>query len=175
MAITRRSRSVHCGTGSIISRRAIGWWWSSRALACASTSQPSPSVSMGCAPPCFPRPGGHPIPVVSGLISHRGWMAEAMGVEPGEVLARFQEAARDPIPWRETASAPAHEVVHRHVDLERLLPLPTHNEHHGGPYVTAGLLITRNPRTGKQNVSIHRCQLHRPNRLGVLPLPPPAH
>src|SRR6516225_6715208 len=28
-------------TGSIISRRAIGWWWSSRALACASTSQPS--------------------------------------------------------------------------------------------------------------------------------------
>jgi 3-octaprenyl-4-hydroxybenzoate carboxy-lyase N-terminal domain/3-octaprenyl-4-hydroxybenzoate carboxy-lyase Rift-related domain len=94
----------------------------------------------------FPRPGGHSIPVVSGLISDHGWMAEAMGVEPGEVLARFQEAARDPIPWRETASAPAQEVVHRHVDLERLLPLPTHNEHDGGPYVTAGLMITRNPR-----------------------------
>ena len=26
----------------------------------------------------FPRPGGHPIPVVSGLISDRGWMAEAV-------------------------------------------------------------------------------------------------
>ena len=123
----------------------------------------------------FPRPGGHSIPVVSGLISDRGWMDEAMGVEPGEVLARFQEAARDPIPWRETASAPAHEVVHRHVDLERLLPLPTHNEHDGGPYVTAGLMITRNPRTGKQNVSIHRCQLHGANRLGVLLLPRHAH
>src|SRR5207244_1781395 len=32
----------------------------------------------------FPRPGGHSIPIVSGLISDRGWMAEAMGVEPGE-------------------------------------------------------------------------------------------
>ena len=50
----------------------------------------------------FPRPGGHPIPVVSGLISDRGWMAQAMGVEPAEVLTRFEEAALDPLPWRET-------------------------------------------------------------------------
>ena len=41
----------------------------------------------------FPRPDGHAIPVVSGLVSDRGWMAEAMGVEPGEVLTRFQDAA----------------------------------------------------------------------------------
>ena len=61
------------------------------------------------------------------------------------------------------------------MDLARLLPLPTHNEHDGGAYVTAGLMITRNPRTGKQNVSIHRCQLHGPNRLGVLLLPRHAH
>ena len=123
----------------------------------------------------FPRPDGHAIPVVSGLVSDRGWMAEAMGVEPAEVLARFQDAALNPIPWRETTSAPAQEVVHREINLERLLPLPTHNEHDSGPYVTAGLMITRNPRTGKQNVSIHRCQVSGPNRLGVLLLPRHAH
>ena len=123
----------------------------------------------------FPRPGGHPIPVVSGLISDRTWMAEAMGVEPGEVVTRFQDAALHPVPWRETSSAPVQEVIHAPVDLARLLPLPTHNEHDGGPYVSAGLMITRNPRTGKQNVSIHRCQLNGPNRLGVLLLPRHAH
>ena len=32
-----------------------------------------------------------------------------------------------------------------------------------------------NPKTGKQNVSIHRCQLNGPNRLGVLLLPRHAH
>ena len=32
-------------------------------------------------------------------------------------------------------------------------------------------MIVRNPKTGKQNVSIHRCQLTGPNRLGVLVLP----
>ena len=46
--------------------------------------------------------------------------------------------------------------------------MPTHNELDHGPYITAGLLIARNPRTGIQNVSIHRLQLTGPNRLGVL-------
>ncbi len=120
----------------------------------------------------FPKPGGHPIPVVSGLVSDRGWMAEAMGVEPSEMLAAFQKAASNPIAWQEVKSAPAQEVVHQApLDLAKILPLPTHNEHDGGPYIAAGIMIVRNPRTGKQNVSIHRCQLTGPNRLGVLVLP----
>jgi 2,5-furandicarboxylate decarboxylase 1 len=123
----------------------------------------------------FPRPGGHAIPVVSGLVSDRGWMAEAMGVEPHETLERFQEAALNPITWHEVRSGPAQEVVHRDVDLAKLLPLPTHNEHDSGPYITAGLMIARNPATGRQNVSIHRCQLNGPNRLGVLLLPRHTH
>jgi 2,5-furandicarboxylate decarboxylase 1 len=123
----------------------------------------------------FPQPGGHPIPVVSGLVSDRGWMAEAMGVEPEEILARFQEAALEPLPCRETTLAPVQEVVHRQVDLLKQLPLPTHNEHDGGPYISAGLMIVRNPRTGKQNVTIHRCQVNGPDRLGVLLLPRHTH
>ncbi len=119
----------------------------------------------------FPQPSGHAIPVVSGLVSDRGWMADAMGVEPADVLDRFQDAALHPLPWSETKSAPVQEVVHRQVNLEKLLPLPTHNEHDGGPYISAGLMITRNPKTGKQNVTIHRCQVNGPNRLGVLLLP----
>ena len=119
----------------------------------------------------FPQPGGHAMAVISGLVSDRQWIAEAMGVEPSDVLARFQDAALNPLPWREVTTAPAQEVVHRDVDLAKLLPLPTHNEHDNGAYITAGLLIARNPATGVQNVSIHRLQLSGPNRLGVLLLP----
>jgi 2,5-furandicarboxylate decarboxylase 1 len=119
----------------------------------------------------FPKPGGHPMPVVSGLVSDRGWIAEAMGVEPADMLPRFQEAASHPVPWQEVKSAPAQEVVHRSVDLTKLLPIPTHNEHDGGPYIAAGIMVVRNPKSGKQNVSIHRCQVTGPNRLGVLVLP----
>jgi len=119
----------------------------------------------------FPSPGRHPVPVVSGLISDRGWMADAMGVPAGKVIERFQSAALSPIPWRQVKSAPAQEIVHRNVELKRLMPIPTHNEFDSGPYITAGLLISRNPKTGIQNVTIHRLQLIEPNRLGVLLLP----
>jgi 2,5-furandicarboxylate decarboxylase 1 len=119
----------------------------------------------------FPRPGGHAMPVLSGLVSDRGWIAEAMGVTGDRLLQRFQEAALAPLPWREMSTAPVQEVVHREVDLQKILPIPTSNEHDSGAYITAGLVITRNPRTGVQNVSINRCQISGPNRLGVLLLP----
>ncbi|HYH22906.1 MAG TPA: UbiD family decarboxylase [Azospirillum sp.] len=123
----------------------------------------------------FPCPDGHAIPVVSGLLADRSWMAEAMGVAGSELLDRFRHASKHPVPWRETAKAPVQEVVHREIDLTRLLPLPTHNELDSGPYITAGLIITRNPRTGVQNVAINRCQLNGPDKLGILMLPRHTH
>ena len=119
----------------------------------------------------FPKPGGHAIPVVSGVLGDRAWIADAMGVAPDQVLTRFSEAAANPLPWKEVASAPVQEVVIDKVDLLRQLPIPTHNELDSGPYISAGLLIARNPRTGKQNVSIHRCQVNPPDQLGILLLP----
>ena len=119
----------------------------------------------------FPAPSGHAIPVVSGLVSRRAWMAEAMGVAEAELLEHFQRAAREPIPWREVAEAPAQQVVHDEFDLRRLLPIPTHNEHDNGAYVTAGLLISRDPETGARNVSINRCQVSGPDHMCVLLLP----
>jgi len=98
-----------------------------------------------------------------------------MGVEESGLLARFEAAANAPLPCRRVAAAPVQAVVHDKVDLATLLPLPTHNQLDSGPYITAGLIITRNPETGAQNVAILRCQLNGPDRLGVLVLPRQTH
>lgn len=122
----------------------------------------------------FPGPDGHPVPVLSGVLGERSWMAEATGVPSFELLERFERATREPVPFREVAGpaeARCQEVVHHQVDLTALLPVPTHNEHDHGPYITAGLLITRRPQTGVQNVAIHRLQVSGPDRLGALLLP----
>ena len=119
----------------------------------------------------FPRPGGHALTVISGLVSHRAWIAEAMGVDPADMLATFQRAAANPLPWQETRTAPVQTVVETQPDLTRDLPIPTHNEHDSGPYVTAGLIISRNPETGRQNVAIVRLQVSGPRKLGALLLP----
>ncbi|MFC3458554.1 UbiD family decarboxylase [Massilia haematophila] len=121
----------------------------------------------------FPKPGGHAIPVVSGFVSRRAWIAEAMGVEQAGLLAAFRHAADHPLPWREVeaGSAPCQQVVHNDIDLHALLPIPTHSEHDNGPYITAGLVIARNPVTGVQNVSINRIQVHGKDRMAILMLP----
>ena len=66
---------------------------------------------------------------------------------------------------------PVQEVVETSPDLLRDLPIPTHNEHDSGPYITAGLIISKNPRTGRQNVAIVRLQVSGPRKLGALLLP----
>jgi len=124
----------------------------------------------------FPKAGGMDIPVVSGFISNRAWIAEAMGVPQPELLQHFLEAAARPIPWREVPSgrAPCQEVVFRGRELGDLrahLPIPIHSEHDSGPYLTGAIVVAKNPSTGVQNVSMHRIQVTSPDRLGICMLP----
>ncbi|BDC44365.1 hypothetical protein PTKU15_76620 [Paraburkholderia terrae] len=122
----------------------------------------------------FTQPGGLDVPVVSGFMSKRSWIAEAMGVEEHALLARFRDAADAPIASQPVArgEAACQQIVHTDaIDLHALLPIPTHSEHDNGPYITAGLVIARNPRTGVQNVSINRIQVHGRDRMAILLLP----
>lgn len=124
----------------------------------------------------FPKPGGHPLTVVSGLVSVRSWIAEAMGVEEADMLDRYRNAVLNPVPWTEVAAAPAQQVViEKDLNISEALPIPVHNEHDAGAYITAGLVIAANPKTGVQNVSINRIQISGPNRLGILILPRDLH
>jgi 2,5-furandicarboxylate decarboxylase 1 len=121
----------------------------------------------------FPRPDGHAVPVISGFMSRRAWIAEAMGVPESGLLEAYRRAAENPLPWREVpgAEAACQQVVHHEIDLHSLLPIPTHSEHDNGPYITAGMVIARNPVTGVQNVSINRIQVHAKDRMAILMLP----
>src|SRR5690606_35604915 len=124
----------------------------------------------------FPKPGGHDIGIISGFMSKRAWIAEAMGVPQSELLARYRQAAENPRPCAEIEQdAPCQQIVHRDVDVRRLLPIPTHSEHDSGPYITAGLVIARNPATGIQNVSINRIQVHGERHMALLMLPRHLH
>lgn len=115
----------------------------------------------------------HGSAVISGLLSRREWMAEALGIDSDALLREFQKAAAAPIPSNLVETAPCQQVVLRGeaADLTKVLPIPTHNEFDSGAYVTAGLTICRNPKTGVQNVAIHRLQVSGPRELGALLLP----
>jgi len=115
---------------------------------------------------------GATMPVVAGAASSRKMFSRALGVPVDKLTETFSAAQADPgqcvIVGSE--SAPIKEVIELEVDLYKF-PIPVHHEKDGGPYITAGVLVSRDPETGIRNLSIHRLQLFDKNRLGILILP----
>ncbi|MDR0622443.1 MAG: UbiD family decarboxylase [Deltaproteobacteria bacterium] len=118
---------------------------------------------------------GYDVPVVTGLAGSRPAMAASLGLGVREMLNRFNQALNSPVPCQVEASG--HQEVKSRVyrgeavDLEKILPACVHHEFDSGKYLTAAMLITKDPETGVRNMAIHRHELHGGNKLGALLLP----
>ncbi|CDZ77772.1 Phenolic acid decarboxylase subunit C [Legionella massiliensis] len=126
----------------------------------------------------FPEPKGYSIPVVGGALGQRSWIAEIMNVKEEDMLESILRALHHPLPWKvvNQESAPVHEVIiDKNIDLLKLLPVVTHHEKDAAPFITSGLVHGLNLKTGKQNTSINRMQVHLPDKLGILMLPRDLH
>jgi len=115
---------------------------------------------------------GATVPVVTGIASTREMFASALGVTKDQVVDKFGAAQAAPRDWVvvDKDKAPVKEVISFDVDLSKL-PIPVHHEKDGGPYITAGVLIAKDPNTGISNLAIHRLHVLGPNKLGILMLP----
>src|SRR6058998_855199 len=87
---------------------------------------------------------GFEVPVVGGLLS-----------SPRRIAPAPQEGP-----------APCQEIVVETPDLTRW-PIPTHSPLDAGPFVTAGVVIARDPETGRHNLSYNRMQVYGPDRTGI--------
>jgi 2,5-furandicarboxylate decarboxylase 1 len=108
----------------------------------------------------FPRVKGSPCPIVVGATASRKLMAYAMGVPTGELVTSFRTRERNLIPPEIVSSAPVQEVIVRGRNLDiRTLPHITAHESDPSPYITAGLMIAKDPENGIRNASFIRCQI----------------
>jgi UbiD family decarboxylase len=109
---------------------------------------------------------GYDMPVVGNVMNARGRIAMLLGTD--RPLHEFVLAAlAAPIPPVIVDDPSVREVVHREVDLPRLLPVPTWFEQETGPYITAGVIVARDPQTLRRNVSIARLRLDGSGRVMV--------
>lgn len=97
------------------------------------------------------RPGWQ---VAAGICGSRDLFALALGVDRAELVRLMAKALDDPTEPSIEDHPACREVVEPDVDLNRL-PILTHTELDGGPYVTTGIVVTRDPQTGL-NASFHR-------------------
>jgi 4-hydroxy-3-polyprenylbenzoate decarboxylase len=117
----------------------------------------------------FERVRGSALPVVGNVLNSRDRFGLALGVAWRDVHAECVRALDNPVPPRVVTDAPCQEVEHE-LDLRRL-PVPTWFEHEMGPYITAGVIVARDPDTGRRNVSIARLQVRGPREafIGIAP------
>src|SRR5947207_332710 len=111
---------------------------------------------------------GYDMPVVSGLIRTRERAIAALGCETyREIEDKLSRAIAKPIPPKHLKTSPAREVVllGDDVDLYKL-PIPMSSIYDGGPMITAGVVIARDPELGI-NSGIYRFIVKEKNLTGI--------
>src|SRR6202023_467265 len=98
--------------------------------------------------------------------------ARALGVARANLHEFCVAALRAPIPPVVVTQEAFRTAEHRRdIELTSLLPVPTWFEREAGPYVSAGVIVAKDPETRKRNVSIARLRL----QAGARPIAGDAH
>ena len=123
----------------------------------------------------FENISGHEMRVAGGLFANRRLMLEALETTEEEANSKYMDAIDNLVEHKVIDRGPCNEVIHlgEEADLTAF-PFPTYCELDGGPFITLGIAISRDPEDGGKNASIYRHQVLGKRRLGVLS-PPPHH
>ena len=118
---------------------------------------------------------GHDIRVAGGLYANRRLMLEALETTEQEANAKYLNAIDNLKEHQLLDRGPCNEVIRLGDEADlTTLPFPTYCELDGGPFITLGIAISKDPEDGGKNASIYRHQVLGKRRLGVLS-PPPHH
>ena len=116
----------------------------------------------------FTKPDGFAMPVLGNFLSCQDNCEAAFGCDFNGIRGFIGRALGTPKPPELVTKAPAQDVVLRSgFDITKLVPALHHTSDDAGRFITAGIVIVRDPDTGVYNASYHRLQLLGPNRTGV--------
>ena len=103
---------------------------------------------------------GHAIPVLGNFLSSRANCEAAFGLGFAAIRDLIGRALGAPQQPELVRHAPAQQhIIREGIDLGRLLPALHHTPADAGRFITAGVVIVRDPETGVVNASYHRLQL----------------
>jgi 2,5-furandicarboxylate decarboxylase 1 len=116
----------------------------------------------------FSQVTGHSVPVVGNMLSTQENCEAAFGVDFRALRDLVGRALSGPMPPQLVQNAPVQTHVHRgDIDLGALLPVLQHTAADAGRYVTAGIVLARDPTTGIYNASYHRMLLVEPGKVAI--------
>jgi 2,5-furandicarboxylate decarboxylase 1 len=119
------------------------------------------------------RPIGFDNAIIYNVLGGQDLMSLAFGCEKEEVIRRFISGNDNLIePRLVEKEAPVQEVVllGDSADVSKL-PLIVHSKKDGGRYISAGVVVAKDPVSGIRNLSFNRMQLKGPRKLGIRMMP----
>jgi 2,5-furandicarboxylate decarboxylase 1 len=109
------------------------------------------------------------IPVLGGAFATRKRALLALETSNEDYVNKFHDALDHLVAPKLTANAPCKDVIIKGQDVDlNKLPVPIFSEKDPAPFITLGLCISRDPKSGGKNTSIYRLQLKGRNRLGIM-------
>ena len=123
----------------------------------------------------FEKVAGYPgVSVVGNVLGTRRRLAVALGVSIEVLEEEYIKRRQNLIPPEVVDGGPVKEVaIRRNVDLLKTVPVLVHHEKDAGPYISAGVVIAKDPETGVRSCGIHRLQIKGRDKMGVLLANPP--
>ncbi len=98
---------------------------------------------------------GSSLKVVGNLLTGRARIAAALGIGIREILPAIHRSIREPVAPVRVATGAVQEVILEDSPLAGL-PIPTFFERESRPYITAGVILARDPESGRGNLSFAR-------------------
>lgn len=120
-------------------------------------------------PILFNKVKGSKIPIAGGLFGNRQIYYEMLQMEHQERFQRIADAIAHPKPAKLLKSGPVTEnLIARNIDLPSLLPIPTFHEKDSSSFITAGIMVVKDPENGKRYISVRRFQINGGNKISAL-------
>ncbi|MEE8350543.1 MAG: UbiD family decarboxylase, partial [Acidobacteriota bacterium] len=111
---------------------------------------------------------GTSFPVVTNIYSTKKKVAASIGADPKSFRQTYLEAMENPILPKFVADGP---VLAENISEDDFnwndFPLMTYHEGDAAPYLTAGMVLAKDPETGRANASFNRLMYQGRNRAGI--------
>ena len=118
----------------------------------------------------FEKVDGSAFRVAGNLLNSRARIAQALGIGVADIVPRIHQSIRAPLKPVAVQSGRVQDVVVRDNPLA-VLPVPRFFEREARHYITAGVILARDPQTGRGNASFARFAIHdgRTAMVGIAP------
>ncbi|MCC6148586.1 MAG: UbiD family decarboxylase [Anaerolineaceae bacterium] len=117
----------------------------------------------------FTQPAGASMPVFTGAVASQKLAALALDCSPNEVskvMGRVLNPANGIAPVRVSDAAWKENIITGDDVNLAYLPIPTHGQHDGGPFITGAITVAKDPVSGRGNLSYNRMQVLGKRELG---------